>query len=208
MPLPHLVTGVKFRCSGSQGSGEFGMIFHLVQGSGSDITDTDASTFATHISTAWASDIAPIINSSTILTSVVVEGLGSASDGVGAWAGTIPGTLAGEPLPAQVCVLEKDTVALRYRGGHPRHYWPAPTALAMSDPTHLTTTAQSYWNAAVSSFHTSWITEAQSLWGALSFYTAVSYYSGHAPRSSPLIMPIVGYNIENMVATQRRRVGR
>jgi len=207
-PLPFVPNGVKFRVAGSQGSGEFGMLFHWAQLSGSDITDSDAAMFASAIHTSWATNIAPILSSDQVLTSVVVEGIQSSTDGVGAWAGSEPGSGFTTIAPANVCVLQKDVIARRYRGGHPRHYWPAPTTAALSDPTHLTTTAQSYWTNAVENFLADIGTEAGSLWGAGSAYSVPTYYSGGVLRPSPFLQTIVGFSIENMLATQRRRIGR
>lgn len=208
MPLPYAPGMIKARCAGIQGSGEFGMIFHFVQASGAVITDADATTFANDIRAAWNADINSLIVNTTALTSVVVEGLESAVDGVGAWAGSEYGSIGGFGEAANVCVLQKDTVALRYRGGHPRHYWPAPHYVDLADPTHLTSTAQAAWQGGVSSFISDCVTAAQTLWGAGSGYSALSYYSGGALRPSPLQMPVLGSSIETMLATQRRRIGR
>lgn len=208
MPLPFVPNGVKVRCAGSQGSGEFGMIFHWAQLSGSDISDADATTFANTCHTAWATHISPLIDDQITLTSVVVEGIQSSTDGVGAWAGAEPGTGGGGIYAAQVCVLEKDTIARRYRGGHPRHYWPAPMTSHVADPTHLTSAGVTAWQAGVFGWITDVSVEAASLWGAGSVYSVPTYYSGHVLRPSPFLQTIVGISIESMLATQRRRIGR
>lgn len=208
MPLPYSPSGVKVRAAGQMGSGEFGMIFHYSQGSGGDITDADAATFAGDVHTAWASHISPYVVDTTILTSVVVEGLGSATDGVGAWGGSEPGTGSGD-VPANVCVLEKDTIAARYRGGHPRHYWPAPTSGYLVDPTHLSAAGVTAYQNAITAFHNEVVTAGGLLWTpGTFFYGCLSYYTGGALRPSPIFRPIFGWTVESMLATQRRRIGR
>lgn len=206
--LPFVPNGVKFRMAGQQGSGEFGMVFHWAQLSGSDITDADAGGFAAAIAGAWNTDWSAYFNDDIVLTSVVVEGLQSATDGVGAWAGSYPGSWGSGFSAAQVAVLQKDTIARRYRGGHPRHYWPSPPSGAMADPTHLTPTFVSNYTGALAAFLGHVTTAAIGFWGAGSVYSVPTYYSGGVLRPSPFLQTIVGSSIEVMLATQRRRVGR
>lgn len=208
MPLPFAPACIKVRLSGQQGAGEFGMVFHYRQASGADITDADANTFASNVVSTYGSNITPLVPPSTVLTSVVVEGLNSATDGVGANGTLEPGSNPGTESFAQVAVLEKDLVALRYRGGHPRHYWPAPVATAIGSPTTLSAAGVAAWGSAVTAYHSAIAGFLTALWGASSEYGAISYFSHHALRPSPLFMPILGTSIETTLATQRRRLGR
>lgn len=209
MSLPFAPGGVKIRLSGSQGSGEFGMIFHFNTGVIIDQSDGDMTTIANAAMNAWSTHITGLLADATTLKSVVVEGLNSATDGVGAWAGAVTGAASGDIPPAQVCVLQKDTIARRYRGGHPRHYWPSPEIGAYSDPTHLTNTAVVNWQTGVTAFIAEIVAALNALLSTDNpFYCNTSYFHDKALRSSPVQDPILGSSIESMVATQRRRVGR
>lgn len=208
MPLPFLTGGIKVRIAGAIGAGEFGMVFHYNTGLVVDITDSDASVFAANIQTAWSTHIAPEWTAEVVMNTVVVEGLTSGTDGVGGIAGAVPGTGPGTPVAAQVCVLEKDLIARRYRGGHPRHYWPAPAPVFMSDPTTLSVVGAGALNTAVAAYHSAVVADGVALWGADFFYMSPSYYSGHALRPIPLADPILGFTIESKLATQRRRLVR
>ena len=208
MPLPFAAGGIKVRLSGNIGSGEWGQIFHYHQATGADITDLSANTFASDLATSWATNIAPLVCPTCHLTQVVVEGLNSATDGAGAWAGDNAGGGSGD-TPAQVCVLEKDVIAPRYRGGHPRHYWPVPSSADIGDPTHLNPGGVGVWFAGVTAYHSAAVTAGSGLWPAATFeYVNISYFSHHVVRPVPVISPIQGWSIETMLATQRRRVGR
>lgn len=207
-PLPFAPNCLKVRHIGTIGPGEFGMIHHFRHSHAGDVTDVEASTIATDFSTNWNTNIVGLFSNQVILKQVVVEGLNSGTDGEGAWGGAIPGTGAAGTMSAAVAVLEKDTIGRRYRGGHPRHYWPAPSEGNLADPTHLTDAYVAFFQAQLDAWVGQALVDIGTVLTGTADFVNVSYYTAHALRPVPVIDSITGWSIEKMVATQRRRVGR
>lgn len=90
--------------------------------SGSAPSAGDLATFATAISSAWGSHIAPVVSSAESLHGVEVIDLSSASGNIGTWTGTVSGSRSGDELLASACMVMNHKIARRYRGGRPRTY--------------------------------------------------------------------------------------
>lgn len=87
----------------------------------------DAATcaaFATTARTSYASTLASNFPSSTALVATVVTDLSSAMGAEGQDLTAVAGGAPNDPPPVQVCVVTKWPVSLRYRGGHPKTFWP------------------------------------------------------------------------------------
>jgi hypothetical protein len=127
--------------------------------------------------------------------------------------GSVPGALAGAPAPPQACILIKHTIALHYRGGHPRSYitppdgativagnqWPAPTVAGM----------QTQWNSAVTAmnaFTGSGI--STHVMGTVQYVDKNVNPIKPFYLTTPVFWPWLSSTVEPVVATQRRRVGR
>jgi hypothetical protein len=96
-------------------------------------------------------------------------------------------------------------VALRYRGGHPRTYFPGMPATAMSN-------AQNWLGTSVTNATTAWKNWLQSISGFTAGSTSVasqcmvSYVHGGNPRVTPAVYPLASWNGKPGIATQRRRL--
>lgn len=207
MPLPPVSFGIKLRMSGTFGDGEWGNVFHGTY-AGSAPSDSDMDTLALGVKTAWVDHIASSMTDDVKLLQVTTEDLTTTSSAVGIWAGLAAGTQSTTQFitPAE-CVVERDHIARRYRGGHPRHYWPLSYPSWKATDTTLSPTAVADWQSAIETFYT----EVFSItWpGQTGFvYANVSYYSGGALRSVPVTDPIIGITVDTKIGTQRRRVMR
>ena len=123
------------------------------------------------------------------------------------------GQLTSPGITAETAVLVNMKVARRYKGGHPRVYFPAGASTDISAP--------QAWSAAFTgTFQTAFQTFLTSVQGAsggpsITGLVNVSYYSGKSsvtgkpvPRPTPLVEPIVSWSVNPIPGSQRRRMGR
>lgn len=181
-------------------------------------TDSDLVTFCTAVSGAAALDLVPLFPEVLSLTEVIAEDLTSSTSAVGSYSETVGGTRSGAPLSAGAAAVMQYRIPRRYRGGHPRGYWPFGTAADI-------TTQDAWGSVFLAAYLTNWesfITAVQaSGWagaGALA-QVNVSYFEGFTnhtypsgrvraiptPRVTPLVDFVTDYFANPKVASQRRR---
>jgi hypothetical protein len=129
------------------------------------------------------------------------------------------GTASGATLPAQICTVISYRIARRYRGGHPRGYWPFGAQTGLVDAGHWTSGYASAVDTQIAAFFTAVQAAGWAGAGTLS-HVSLSYFSGftvitspttgrarNVPtvRSSPLIDPVVTLKTQTSIGTQRRR---
>lgn len=192
--------------------------FYL-QFSGTPPVSADLVEFAQDVSEEWTTYCAPEAKSTLKLSEVSVEDLTSPTSAVGILGGlAIAGTRSGPELSAGAAVCMQQKIARRYRGGHPRQYLMWGTQLDLA-------TTSAWLTASAAEFEVQWLdfithVLADAWTGAtLLNQVNVSYYSGFTNhtypsgrtraiptlRVSPLVDPILGYNTNPRVASQRRR---
>lgn len=122
-PLPDVPGVIRVRLIGALGDlADVGTRF-FVKYSGTPPTNAELLTWATAIGTAWATDIAPLVNADYTLTGVVCEDLTTTSSAIADAVVSHVGTRSGTATTAAACVVVNYDIARRYRGGHPRSYW-------------------------------------------------------------------------------------
>jgi hypothetical protein len=142
---------------------------------------------------------------STLLVGLKVTDLGVA-DGATI---TVPlgsaGTAEDTASPAQCCVLMDYSIARRYRGGHPRTYWPAVAYGSIATP--------STWNAdIVTDFIAAWEAMVATMGVVTSSgitiisQVSVSYVDADAYRVDNVTDFILAPSVSSLIRTQRRRV--
>lgn len=164
---------------------------------------TLGSSLATHLLPLMSSDIDNASNMATDLTSAM--GLQVTDTGVGS--GTIaPGTSA--PNPQQCTARVTFQQGLRYRGGRFGVNLPGTvqSQVAASQSRLWTTAATTSWLSAIEALQSD-------LQGASYTFAGcepcvVSYESGHVDRVTPLVLPILGYEVQQRICTRRRRLGK
>lgn len=151
---------------------------------------------------------------SFVATSLVNPTLPQGINGV-----SLAGTeVRGGNLPAETCAVIAYSVARRYRGGHPRGYWPFGQAPDMQSPQLWSTT---FRDALQTAFRT-WINDicGTTYVAGAPIHVNVSYYSGSTwhqkpngnwiriatRRGAPLIEPVVSQNVRLRIGSQRRRM--
>jgi hypothetical protein len=108
---------------------------------GTTLTGANLTALLNGIESAWTAQIAPICNTNVTLVSLAAVDLNSRTGPIASHTPATPiaGTRAGTAMPTQVAAVASWTIQNRYRGGHPRTYFPAGV-LADVSAGHLWTT--------------------------------------------------------------------
>lgn len=162
----------------------------------------------------------PMMGADRTLESVTITDLSSPTAPQGTSTnGPFVGSRAGGALPASAAVLQSQEILRRYRGGHPRTYWPFGTDDDVS-------TAQTWTTAFVNAVHTALVGHFASWSGSLvpglgsvanvnvSYYQNFTVHMGttgrarnvSTPRLAPIIDLVVGSIIRVGIAQIRRRL--
>lgn len=113
-----------------QGKVEQGLRF-FYNYTGTAPSSTNCVTLSSDIFTEAESAIIPLLGGDNYLTSCVVTDLSSDTGAVGETTGDTEGTYSGDPVPSGAAVVCSYEILRRYRGGHPRSYWPLGTSSAL-----------------------------------------------------------------------------
>lgn len=154
---------------------------------------------------------------STDLTGASLELIDLSSDTGASWsqALTIAGTRTGDFAPSSAAVVASWEIARRYRGGHPRSYFPWGTA-----GTYESGSAK-LWDTSFIADCLTKIEDWEAAWqpttvGATVFeqLVNVSYYDRNLfpdppyRRTTPLVDPITSVVVKQRICSQRRRLGK
>lgn len=184
-------------------------VIHHCSWSGTSPSVAALDSFAATLGALWGADIKTYYAPSTVLETVTLTDLTSALGNQGLANPNTAGSSANIGSPANAAVLVNYPSSIRYRGGHPRSYWPAGNYAALVDDTHWTsafiTQMETFMTALQNDYNT--LTSGGT---TLAGQCAVSYVTALAPRVTPLVMPIApgSYTVVARVASQRRRIGR
>lgn len=191
------------------------------QYTGTAPTNAQLNTFCSAVATPYGTNLKPLASTEVTLGTVTAVDLSTTSSAQGSAALNVIGTRVGTSLSAQVAAVVSYEVARRYRGGHPRGYWPLGVV------TDLATNARNWQAAFVSSlqtdidaFRTAMIAAGWTGAGTIS-QVNVSYYhsftvvvnpvTGRAKnkptlRGTPVIDQVTSTLARTAIGTQRRRV--
>lgn len=191
-----------------------------IQYAGSAPSAPELNTQCTQWDTDWGATLAHATNEAYVLGRVTAIDLSSAIGAEGNWSGADPGLLTGDPLPsdvAQVCSYEIDR---RYRGGHPRGYWPMNQAGDLDGPQHWSSGVVAGNQIQFDNFFAGVLGTPWAGGGPLS-HVNVSYFHGftvvtnpstgrarNVPtvRATPLVDTVGSYVARAHIGTQRRRL--
>jgi hypothetical protein len=191
----------------------------FIQYAGSPPSVTELSTWNTVIAGAWNSDLAALAPNDCTL--VEVESIDLSSDVASVDTTTVShsGTRGDTPLSAATCLVSSYTILRRYRGGHPRGYWPFGVEADLADPQDWTTTFLTACSGGLEAFFSALLLAPWSGGGPL-VQANVSYYAGftvitspttgrarNVPtlRGAPTIDLVTGIVPRQRVGSQRRR---
>jgi hypothetical protein len=203
--LPPVPNVLRIRLAGLYDGGPWNAIQHWHY-TGSAPNSTAVSAVCQGFETAWDDFIGPTCHTSVSLEAVEGWDLTSPSGANGiAQSGATGDLITGSQLPRSVCAVVSWKVNFRWRGGHPRTYWPSGTTTSTQNGNSWTTTAlnqfatgnQSYLNSVNSIV-------ASGLTGKL---CCVRYVADKQLLANPLVLDIVGLDVDSRIDTQRRRLG-
>lgn len=207
-PAAHIL---RVRLAGSiQAVSPWNVILHWNY-TGPQPPSTTINALCAGFATAWNTHLAPVHSSGVQLTTVEAVDLTAPDAAFGSALVSYAGALGTTPLPASTAVCVSWKVNYRWRGGHPRSYFPAGVAAS-------TTNMRNWTSIAVQNFETA----VNGWFGAMNAVTsgAVSgrltclrrYYTpvkGQPPVefTPPLPLDFVAFDVDSRIDTQRRRLG-
>jgi hypothetical protein len=144
---------------------------------GTPPTSAQLSSHAATVLTAFASAVCPSLSSNKTVVSLVTADLSSPSSAMAANIVSTDGALAGPYLPSSTAMILAGQIGRRYRGGHPRIYFPVGVGASITSDHLWDPTFQSTFITAFDGFVTA--TEGAGWAGAGTIAPCnVSYYQG------------------------------
>lgn len=168
-------------------------------------TAADLDTFANVLGNVPMDHIAAFLGPAHVLQACQLTDLSSDTAAIGASTIGAPGTSTQLSCPASACLMSSLKILRRYRGGHPRCYWPGP------DASHLAT-AQTWDSDSLATYQA--MEEAIDNAIATAVYSSfsgqqrvqVSYFNAHVLRPTPVVDPVIAIELDATVRSQRRRL--
>ena len=202
-PVPGIVKLQYFFTVGADAS----VMTHLYFGSagGSSYPTSDLQGFVNLARSSYVTNLKSLMCPQVILGKVVATDLHDLSTIQVQASGSDAGTRSLSMGPASVCVIQNMKIARRYRGGHPRVYWPWGNSGDTSAPQQWSSSfvglCQTGINAYVAALqaYTSTALNAPQL-------SNVSYYHSGSLRTTPVVDPVLSSVINPIPGTQRRRL--
>jgi hypothetical protein len=210
--LPNAPGVLRLRLIGTVNGSPWNSVQHA-RFSGTAPSDAELQTVGTAVGTAWNDAIAQLCANTVALSQVEVTDLTELDAGVGLATTAHPGLRAGTANANQVAMVASYKIHVRYRGGHPRTYWPAGV---QADITGGKTWSGAFLTLAQGACvdYVGNINAIQLGGGSLTF-CAVSYYSGKDPvtglptlRPNPVNYTVTTVAVHPRVDTMRSRLGR
>jgi hypothetical protein len=200
-PLPAIEGVIKLEIAGNlSGITDFANIFHLGVGDG-PYTGADLVATWGGIDSALEELYTGNGGTAMTVTSALMTDLSSDTGSSYAVALDWVGGREGISPPASACVMGKYQITRRYRGGHPRTYFPFGSVDLFQNPQSWDTAFVANVAANLQSF----------LEACLAFSTSaqlgcVSYYSGGVLRETPIFETFTASEVVTGIKSQRRRL--
>lgn len=185
-------------------------------------SDAELLTFATAVNGYAAADFASVVAGDNYIGATSAVDLSSATAAQAEFSALTVGTRAGSDLPADASAVSSYEIGRRYRGGHPRGYWPFGTSVdTLTEQEWRTTSVTAFYNA-VTDYMASVVAAGWALAGTLT-HVNVSYFAGFTvqispgtgrarnvptKRAAPVINPVLAVVLRQRIGSQRRRLGR
>lgn len=206
-PLPPVAGVIKAELLWTQSGAPAANIFHIGY-STSPPSSADLASLAARFGGCITTLGWPLINMlspEVELVEVICTDLSSDSSNIGSASTHTAGSDDHPVISAGSAFLVNWLITRRYRGGHPRTYWPAPTSEFLSSQTTWSSGCLSDMATSMTAFLAN--LNGQTFGSLVTTQVgAVSYRTGDAPRVTPIFEPFVGYTLNGLVATQRRRI--
>jgi hypothetical protein len=192
----------------------------FLQYTGSAPTDAQLNTYAGSINGEYSADLAGQCGAQCTLSSIEIIDLTSPTSAIGTDSTIVAGTRAGTELSANDCAIGSYQINRRYRGGHPRGYWPFGVEGDLGDPQHWNPSFVTEFTGALRAFFAAILGDAPAGMGMVS-HVNVSYFAGftvvtspitgrarNVPtlRGAPVVDQVLSIEGRELVGTQRRRI--
>jgi len=203
--LPNVPNVVRVRLKGQNSGQVYNNVIYL-QYTPPAPTTADLTTLANTIATAWTTNLASLQHGGVSLLGQDLADLTAPTAASISTTHSIPGTRPGTPLLTSAALVVSWQINVRYRGGHPRTYFPWGVV--------ADTTGARLWAAA---FVTSALAGARAFRTALNAMTTgtttyklvcVSYRRNNLLLPSPVVYSINDAAVHGRVDTQRHRLGK
>jgi len=182
-------------------------------------TNAELATFAAGIGTAFAAQLIGLGSDSVGLQTVTSTDLTSSTAAEGEAAPEVTCTRGATINTSDACLLQSLHINRRFRGGHPRIYWPFGVQGDLLNGQEWSSTFTGECLTGLTAFFNDVVALTWS-GGSITNQVAVSYYSGFTvhdgitgrarnvstPRTSALVDIVTEYTIRAGIASQRRRL--
>ena len=210
-PLPDVQNVARVKALGLYQTHPIAILFFWHYNGNPPLTG-DLNALLTGFDQALTTNMAPMLSTTVTITNWEAWDLASRAGATGAIPSTFVGTKIGATLPSSACYVTSWEVNYRWRGGHPRTYWPALIQTDLTNGSTVSTTVHTAMQNAVNGFRTA--VNAITIGGTGGHLTAVRYI--HSPVKGqppvyfepPLDLPIIGNLHHLRIDTQRRRLGK
>jgi len=203
-PVPNVLV-TKLDWTSTVSPGAFSHLFWQTSTSG--VTNSQLTALAALVRSSFGTNLKAYMSSNWTLAQVTARDLGPspAQDGIDTT--LVAGTLAGGLVTAETATLINFVIGRRYRGGHPRVYWPLGNSTVMLDMTHWTTAQTANVSTGFAALINA-VVAGGSGTPTITGLCSVSYYFGKALRPTPVVDPVIAWKVSQIPASQRRRMGR
>lgn len=206
-PLPPVPQVLKIQILGTNEGQNWANVFHAKY-TGGPPTAAECAALADDFLGNYASNVMPHVGEAWVLQECKVTDLTSDTSNAGEATGSTAGSLIGPTWSAQVACCVSWPIARRYRGGHPRTYFPPGLETDSLDTSHWKPAYLANIQAAALAFQVGVDVTAEGSVTACKL-GCVSYVLAGAPRDVPLFFPFTGGPaVHSRIDTQRRRLGR
>lgn len=219
-PLPVPGDILKVDCNLALFSGLSALSRYFIAYSGGAPDAAELVTFTAALNTAWNANLKALCSSEVYLVSHEATDLSSDTGASGLTPDSIQGTRAGEALPADASALVSFEIARRYRGGHPRGYWPFGVGADLLSTNTWESASVTAFLDGLSGYFAAVVAAGWSGAGTLSqvnisyhqgFTVVISPTTGRARnipkvRTTPVVDTITALLVRSTVASQRRRL--
>lgn len=217
--LPDVPGVLKVALSGTLFKGNEWLSRYYLSYTGTAPTVTQLGTFNAALITSFGTNLKSLMNNENSLTQVESIDLTSPTSAVATTSASVAGTRGTAILPAQIATVVSYEIARRYRGGHPRGYWPFGVETDLGQEQAWTPTYIGLVNTGWTAFLASNTTTPWSGAGTVA-QCNVSYYKGftvitnpvtgrarNVPtlRVSPVVDAVTAFVTRASPGTQRRR---
>jgi hypothetical protein len=136
---------------GHIGANPWAVVLHWQAGaSTAPWTQSDLDLLTKTAFTSWGTNLKNLTGTNVLLEESDGQDLTSTTGLGSIWnPSAVPGTNSNTLMPSSVCMVMQNRIAARYRGGHPRTFWPSATGSALATEALFNAAVPGQWNTGV-----------------------------------------------------------